>query len=614
MCRLLVCSLLLLGLSLPGWGEQFTITVRAGELDRADCPLSADIPVPPGVRGVRLLDETGREVPCQLVPRGNGRATLYWLLPSLAKGQTARYRAQLLRAAPSASEQVSVGQPRAGKVEIRLRGEPLLTYNYGGALPYPFFWPVIGPTGQPVTRAFPMLPDVPGETRDHTWHRSMWFTFGDVNGHNFWAIKDSGPRIAHRSFDLLQSGPVLAVLRTSNDWLAPDGTVVMSDVRELRAYATARGRLFDYEVTLIASSGNVLLRDTKEGLMAFRVATSMSVKHGGRLENSAGGVNEKQTFARRATWCDYSGKVKGKTVGIALLDHPANPNHPAYWFVRDYGLLACNPFGARGLAGANAPEASFAIPAGSSITLRFRIFLHRGTARKAGVAQVYDNFARRPLVVVSGLGQTPEEQANLPPRFRLAAAYDFEDGRADAFSPRQGNVWRVEKDPAGSWAYHLAEPGKQILKIRAPRGYAILNAPEVGDFVLTLRAKCERPPDFRGQDVDIYFGFRDMEHYYYVHFSNVSDDVHNAICKVNGKDRQPITSDSRAPAWLVGQRYHLLKLVRRAATGQISAYIDDMTEPVMTAWDKTFPTGRVGFGSFDDTGWFDDLRLYVPAR
>jgi hypothetical protein len=30
----------------------------------------------------------------------------------------------------------------------------------------------------------------------------------------------------------------------------------------------------------------------------------------------------------------------------------------------------------------------------------------------------------------------------------------------------------------------------------------------------------------------------------------------------------------------------------------------------MTAVDKTFVSGQVGVGSFDDTGRFDDLRVY----
>ncbi|MCK7476408.1 MAG: hypothetical protein M0C28_01600 [Candidatus Moduliflexus flocculans] len=39
-----------------------------------------------------------------------------------------------------------------------------------------------------------------------------------------------------------------------------------------------------------------------------------------------------------------------------------------------------------------------------------------------------------------------------------------------------------------------------------------------------------------------------------------------------------------------------------ARTGDIRAYLDDMTSPVLTARDKRIGHGLVGVGSFDDTG------------
>jgi hypothetical protein len=35
-----------------------------------------------------------------------------------------------------------------------------------------------------------------------------------------------------------------------------------------------------------------------------------------------------------------------------------------------------------------------------------------------------------------------------------------------------------------------------------------------------------------------------------------------------------------------------------------------MKTPAQTATDKTFAWGRIGVGSFDDTGNWDDIRLY----
>ena len=43
--------------------------------------------------------------------------------------------------------------------------------------------------------------------------------------------------------------------------------------------------------------------------------------------------------------------------------------------------------------------------------------------------------------------------------------------------------------------------------------------------------------------------------------------------------------------------------------GSIEVFFDDMDEPTMTAVDHNFKSGRIGVGSFDDTGQFDDIRL-----
>src|SRR5262249_48886288 len=50
----------------------------------------------------------------------------------------------------------------------------------------PILWPVIGPTGKEMTRAWPMRDDEPGKKNDHVHQRSFWFTHGNVNGVSFW--------------------------------------------------------------------------------------------------------------------------------------------------------------------------------------------------------------------------------------------------------------------------------------------------------------------------------------------------------------------------------------------------------------------------------------------
>ena len=52
-----------------------------------------------------------------------------------------------------------------------------------------------------------------------------------------------------------------------------------------------------------------------------------------------------------------------------------------------------------------------------------------------------------------------------------------------------------------------------------------------------------------------------------------------------------------------------MRLVRRVSDGLIEVYFDDMTKPIMRAKNTAFAWGRIGVGSFDDTGNYDDIVI-----
>ncbi len=60
---------------------------------------------------------------------------------------------------------------------------------------------------------------------------------------------------------------------------------------------------------------------------------------------------------------------------------------------------------------------------------------------------------------------------------------------------------------------------------------------------------------------------------------------------------------------LTDKDWHSFKVTYDAETGEMKAFLDDMDTPILTASDKTLTHGFVGVGSFDDTGYFDDIIL-----
>ena len=282
-------------------------------------------------------------------------------------------------------------------MDIRVGGSLFASYHYGPEWFRPYFHPVIGPHGLPVTRGFPMVANVPGETTDHPHHKGIWSAYGEAGGVDNWAETPTSGRTVHTGFEAVESGPVFGRAIALGDWVTHDrAAVVLKERRVLTFYATAPWRLFDLELTLTAAGSDALFGDTKEGgFVSLRVASSMDVPRGGRLENSRGGVGEPEVWGKRAEWCDYSGPLGGRTVGVAFMEHPSSFGHPTYWHARDYGLMSANPFGLSEFLG-KGHDGSYNLPAGESLVFNYRVYIHEGDASAGGVAEMYRAYTDPP--------------------------------------------------------------------------------------------------------------------------------------------------------------------------------------------------------------------------
>ncbi len=290
----------------------------------------------------------------------------------------------------------------SGGVTVTVDGQPFTEYLVKSGSK-PILWPLLGPGGAPLTRAYPMQ-KVAGEADDHVHHRSLWFTHGKVNGVDFWMEGDKAGTIEHREFVAVKGGTTASIV-TRNDWLSPDGKRVLADERRLEFGLDGELRWIDFAIDLQATDGPVTFGDTKEGSFGLRVAESMKVDArksklgGGHILNSEGHKDDK-AWGQRAAWVDYSGPVvkpgddRPETFGIAVLNHPKSFRFPTHWHVRTYGLFAANPFGWHDFTGQPQGAGDHTIPVGESITLRYRVLLHKGDATAAKISDRFAKYAQ----------------------------------------------------------------------------------------------------------------------------------------------------------------------------------------------------------------------------
>ena len=187
---------------------------------------------------------------------------------------------------------------------------------------------------------------------------------------------------------------------------------------------------------------------------------------------------------------------------------------------------------------------------------------------------------------------------------------DFEKG-ADDWQPTDESAWKVKKTDEGNVYSQFKKRSKYKPPHRSPYNISLLKDVVVGDFELTARVLSTHP-HYGHRDVGLFFGYQDPAHFYYVHLGKKADDHANQIFIVNAKPRTKISlKTTKGTNW--DDKWHDVKIVRSAGDGKdsgtIEVFFDDMKTPVMIAKDKTFTWGRIGLGSFDDTGDWDDVRL-----
>lgn len=187
---------------------------------------------------------------------------------------------------------------------------------------------------------------------------------------------------------------------------------------------------------------------------------------------------------------------------------------------------------------------------------------------------------------------------------------------ADLSSAGRLDAWTL--DGTGAWAIRdglllLEKAGVPAGPIRRPGALAILKTPALGDASIEVELRSDAPEDVIRRDLLLVAGWQSPARFYYVHLSAVRDAVHNGIFVVDAADRRRIDDRSDRPA-LTDRAWHTARLVHTASTGRLEVFVDSETTPIMTATDRSIPSGRLGVGSFDDTGAFRGIRVQgVPA-
>ncbi|MCH7658692.1 MAG: PmoA family protein [Bacteroidetes bacterium] len=313
------------------------------------------------------------------------------------------------------------------RIDVMIDGKLFTSYCWPDNVFKPILYPVLTSAGTEITRGFPIKPKT-GERADHPHHTGMWLTYGNVNGYDFWnngskglgKQNDNGGVIKHIRVDELSGGIGEGYIVTVESWTDKSGEELLSERTEYHFIAKGSTRIIDRVTTLKAGDKEVSMPDTKEGMFGIRVARQLELASEGDITlysadghpekvkemsnegisgnyRSSEGVTGLDVWGTRAKWMDLYGNIGDEKISLVICDHPKNPCYPTYWHARGYGLFSANPFGWNDFTKGK-EQLNYSIPAGQSITFRYRVIISSGAHLNDTEINAYaDDFARKYL-------------------------------------------------------------------------------------------------------------------------------------------------------------------------------------------------------------------------
>jgi putative heme-binding domain-containing protein len=238
----------------------------------------------------------------------------------------------------------------------------------------PHLHPVRDPSGKVI-----LTEDKPA---DHPWQHGIFTGFHLVNGFNYWK-EDQGRQHFVQLLDLKEAADLVS-WRALVELKAPDGEIVLEEEDAIRIHApeSADAYLIDFDLLLRARDRNVNFGKFFVGGLSVRMPWDKANPRQTHLNSE--GKRNRDCEQQRAKWCNVERPFADETLGIAILDHPDNPNHPCGWRADEQGLINPNI----------SSQGDWSIAALKEQSFKYRLVVYRGSATSEQLAARFEAFAR----------------------------------------------------------------------------------------------------------------------------------------------------------------------------------------------------------------------------
>ena len=268
---------------------------------------------------------------------------------------------------------------RGDSITIRRGGREVLVQN-ARADHRPFIHPIMVPDSDGI-----LTENAPAH---HPWQHGLYVGLNKVDGVGFWTEgltnSPTDGTFHPRPLELPTIDGNSASWAVVSEWRRPGGAPLLTETQSWTLHDRGTSYELDLEWTLAAIVPIIFGEYSYGGLFV-----RMPFRERGIVITSEGHADCASADGKRARWVAISMPIpdrlaSGGMAGLAMMDHPSNPEHPAPWRVDSQVGIAPS----RCIAGA------WKLAAGTATTSRLRTFIHGGPTDTAAVEESWVRFAR----------------------------------------------------------------------------------------------------------------------------------------------------------------------------------------------------------------------------
>jgi len=389
-------------------GKELKLTVHAGDYDRIDCVVSADISglKPDKSSGIELYEQTGNGeqfVVSQFVFEESEATVLYWILSGKTlAGSSRTYIVKKTKKKPVGNFDMNVEDTQKALI-VKNHGRPVLQYNYAHVNPPEsvdsvfgrsgFIHPAYSPAGNILTNIQPP---------DHRHHYGIWNPWTHVvyDGklYDLWNLGEKQGTVRARKIENIYEGNVFSGYTAALDHciFTPGAEKVIINERwKVKVWNTPDGFLWDFESDLLPSTGlPVLIQEYRYAGFSYR-ATAEWTKENCEMWTSEN-KSRKEIDGSCARWIYITGATSTGRSGLLFLSHPDNYNAPEPLRIWDE-----NANGGRGDAFINfAPTKNkdWELLPTKEYKLKYKVLAYEGEMTPERANRLWNDFAHQPRI------------------------------------------------------------------------------------------------------------------------------------------------------------------------------------------------------------------------